>query len=198
MSNDNDDKKSKFDIETYWTAIKGKWVKSETSSKITVSNPPTRFDSDLKRGQGGEHKFYNRFAASITHLDGRNADFEVNKTGETIELKTDYYDMQRTPNFFIERFSYDDKPGGPWQSLSKGITYYIYTFDKCGTIFVFNTAQLVRKLDKICKKLDLIDVPNSGYTTRGYRVERVLLESIMLDCEDIGLVKPKEKKKGYK
>lgn len=193
------DDKPKFDIDSYWTAVSGKWIKSEAAKPVPqLAIRVAKFKDDLKRGHGGEHKFYNRFAASVTHLDGRNADFEINKTGETVELKTDYYDMNKTPNFFIERYSHDDKPGGPWQAASKNITYYIYTFDKCGTVFVFNTNQLVRRLEKICKDLSLVDVPNTGYTTRGYRVERESLESIMLTCEEIGLIKPKVKKKGYK
>ena len=98
----------------------------------------------------------------------------------------------------MERFSYDERDGGPWQSQAKGITYYVYTFDMCGTTFVFNTAQLVRRLNRLSKRLVLVNVPNTGYTTRGYRVERESLESIMLTCEEIGLIKPKEKKKGYK
>lgn len=203
MSDDNNDSNGsdnrsaakKFDIDSYWTSIKGKWVKSETASKVSNNTVKVaKFKDDLKRGHGGEHRFYNRFAGSVTHLDGRNADFEINKTGETVELKTDYYDMNKTPNFFMERYSFDDRDGGPWQSLAKSISYYIYTFDKCGTIFVFNTAQLVRRLNRICKKHVLANVPNSGYTTRGYRIPRESLESVMLSPEEIGLVEKKAKK----
>lgn len=172
-----------------WAQIKAKWASQD--KEVIVEK---EFKKDLKRGHAGEHSFFQIFQASITHLDGRNADFEINKTGETIELKTDYYDFSLTENFFMERYSYDDKPGGPWQSASKKIDYYIYYYQSHNMLYIFNTEQLVNRLDRIMKNEKLVSVKNKGYTTRGYKVNRKLIEELCLEPETIGLNIPKGRK----
>lgn len=171
-----------------WAEIKAKWAAKTEDKK-------PEFKKDLKRGHDGEQSFYTKFQNSITHLDGRNADFEINKTGETIELKTDYYDYDKTVNFFMERYSYADEPGGPWQSLKKKITYYIYCFPSHNMMFIFNTAQLVKKLEKMESKLKLINVQNKNYVTRGYKVPIIELTDLELEPEDINLHQSKKSKK---
>jgi len=99
-----------------------------------------------------------------------------------------------TENFFMERYSYDDKPGGPFQAASKNIDYYIYYYPSHNELFIFNTKQLVRRLDRIMKNEKLVNVKNKGYTTRGYKVKRSLIEDLCLNFEDIGLVESKGKK----
>lgn len=182
-----------------WEKIRAKWASKSEQEDLTKAE----FKKDLKRGHTGEHSFFQLFQASVTHLDGRNADFEINKTGETIEIKTDYYDHSLTENFFMERYSYDDKPGGPWQSSSKKIDYYIYYYPSHSELYIFNTEQLVRRLDRIMKNEKLVNVKNKGYTTRGYKVKRSLIEDLCLNFEDIGLVESKGKddsktKRSYK
>ena len=174
--------------EKKWAEIKAKWAsKTET--------PKPEFKKDLKRGHEGENTFYQKYQSSVTHLDGRNADFEINKSGETIELKTDFYNYDKTVNFFMERYSYGEEPGGPWASLKKKITYYIYQFPSHDIMFIFNTAQLVKKLEKMESKLKLINVQNKNYLTRGYKVPIIELAGIELQPEDINLHEPKKGKK---
>ena len=163
-----------------WKKLESKWDDSEAKKEY-------EFKKDLVRGHSGEHSFYQKYQHLLSHLDGRNADFEINKTGETIELKTDYYDENKTDNLFIERYSYDDKNGGPWQSADKNITYYIYQFHNTGNMYVFNTKQLVKKMAKYAATLTLVPVKNKGYTTYGYKVDRQLLKSLILNPEEIGL-----------
>lgn len=168
------------DSDIIWSKLESKWDNSEAKKEY-------EFKKDLVRGHSGEHSFYQKYQHLLSHLDGRNADFEINKTGETIELKTDYYDENLTDNLFIERYSYDDKNGGPWQSADKNITYYIYQFHSTGNMYCFNTKQLVKKMAKYAANLQLVPVKNKGYTTYGYKVNKQLLKDLVLEPEEIGL-----------
>ena len=173
-----------------WAEIQAKWKAASETKPVKAE-----FKKDLARGHDGERSFYEKYQGSVTHLDGRNADFEINKTAETIELKTDYYDYEKTANFFMERYSYAEEPGGVWQAAKKGITYFIYHFDSHDVTFIFNTKQLVRRLEKLEPTLKLVQVQNKNYITRGYKVPIVLLSEMCLEPADINLHEPKRKKK---
>jgi len=172
-----------------WAQIKAKWAAAGNEKPAAAD-----FKKDLKRGHDGEQSFFSKYQNSVTHLDGRNADFEINKTGETIELKTDYYDFDKTTNMFMERYSYADEPGGPFQSLKKGITYYIYHFHSHDQTFIFNVAQLVKRLQKLEPRMKLINVTNRNHITRGYKVPMIELVDLCLEPADINLHEPKKKK----
>lgn len=174
-----------------WNRIKSKWAATNFTS---VKDKKAEFKKDLNRGHDGEKSFYEKYKTSVTHLDGRNADFEINKTGETIELKSDYFDYEKTANMFMERYSYDEEPGGPWQALKKKITYYIYHFVSHDITFIFNTAQLVKRLDKLTVNMKLINVQNRNHVTRGYKVPIVQIAELALEPADINLHEPKKKK----
>jgi len=176
-----------------WDKIRAKWATKALEFK-PVTKKDKIFSTDLKRGHDGEHSFFMKYQHCITRLDGRNADFEINKTAETIELKTDYFDHDKTPNFFMEKFSYGDNLGGPWQSLEKGITYFIYWYPSDGSTYIFNTVQLVKKLKKLEANLPMVHVKNKNYTTKGFKVNRDLLTDICLAPEDICLFEYKGKK----
>lgn len=56
----------------------------------------------------------------------------------TLELKTDTYPHEETPNFFIERSTNIRKGnrhllGGPWRSLSHGVKEFVYLYSNGGT-----------------------------------------------------------------
>lgn len=183
MSNDESNKK--FDIESYWVSIQGKWSKSDKPQ--IVAETKSKFKSDLAKGQKSEHDFYVKYASCVVRTDGRRGDLEILKTGEIIELKSDFYDPSATNNFFMERFSYDDKPGGIWQAIEHGVDYYVYWFPLTGATYIFNAKQLYRKMNKLAKTLQLVSVKNQGFVTRGYKVERSLLKELFLEPESIGL-----------
>lgn len=125
------------------------------------------FKESLKRGQDGETELLKLWPELIA-ADGRKHDFTL-PNGDTVELKTDYYDADKTPNFFMERWSNwaDKKPGGVWQSSA---TYFAYYFIKNGLLFVFKTNALREFMDG--QKYGGISVRNKGWTTVGYRVPR--------------------------
>lgn len=187
MSKDDSDKK--FDIDSYWVSIQGKWQKQAEPVKLKVDDKiaGANFKRDLAKGQKSELDFHKRYEHCLVRTDGRRGDFEVLKTGAVIELKSDYHDPRKTKNFFLERFSYDDKPGGIWQSVDHGVEYFVYWFPVTGETFYFNAKKLLRKVIKLTRKMDLIDIKNENHVTRGYLVERELLRNLFLEPEEVGL-----------
>ncbi len=132
------------------------------------------FKHSLAIGQQGEAQLL-LYMPELTKLDGRKADFINEQTGATYELKTDSYDYNKTANFFIETASDAElgKPGGPWQALEHGSTYWLYMFSRNKVLFTFKTLPLVQWLDTHPKKYPLISIPNKGWTTLGFKLPRV-------------------------
>ncbi len=143
------------------------------------------FETSLKQGKKAESEFYELFKDKVEQLDGYISDFKIKKSGKTIELKTDKHDPTVTQNFFIERFSYDEVPGGPYQALSKGSDYFIFWFPITMEFFAFKTKQLVKYLEKNYEDPYLLNIRNKNHTTRGYLVPRQELEQIRIKMEDI-------------
>lgn len=160
----------------------------ETKERIMVVNGKHKkntegmfiFEKSLEIGKIGEAEFLKEYP-SLTRLSGFAADFKT-KNNKTVELKTDLYDMEKTKNFFIERYSDSERltPGGPWRSLGQS-DYFVYYFIKNNNISTFKTEDLVSKLEVITKDLPLISVPNKGYITKGYKINRDLLDDIKLN-----------------
>lgn len=136
------------------------------------------FKSQLKIGAFGESLFLMANPELRPNCD-LHGDF-LRPDGGKVELKTDMWSIDATPNYFIERFS--DKaarsPGGPWQSLSHGAATFCYFFLPSLTFFTFDTKQLVGRLETILPTLSPVDVRNTSHITQGYRVPRALLQDI--------------------
>ena len=97
------------------------------------------FEDSLKKGDYGEKIFYDYFKDKLEKQDGIVHDFKIKNTDIYIELKSDYYDIDKTENFFIEKYSDKNrnKYGGPWQALLNNNKYYIYFFVKNKILFIF-------------------------------------------------------------
>jgi hypothetical protein len=136
------------------------------------------FKTQLRAGKLGEMLFLQANPDLKPNTD-YNGDF-VDVSGRKVELKTDFYAMEDTPNFFLERYSnkVQKTPGGPWQSLEHGTDTFIYMHVPNLTYFVFSTGQLVERLETIIPTLPAHDVKNSSHTSVGYRVPRTLLTDI--------------------
>lgn len=76
------------------------------------------FSNSLICGQAGEELFYQLNSDKLLFADGYKFDFTLKHSGKTVELKSDYYDSEKTENFFMERFSdfHRKTEGGVWQS----------------------------------------------------------------------------------
>lgn len=143
------------------------------------------FQKSLKKGQKGESQFFELFNDVLERLDGYVADFKIKKNGKTIELKTDSWCPTKTPNFFIEVYSYGDKPGGPFQALEKKVDYFVYYFPKTQLIYMWETKELVDALKPLLKNGYVFNIKNTAHTTRGQLVKRELLEHIAIPIEKV-------------
>jgi hypothetical protein len=143
------------------------------------------FKESLKKGQKAEAEFYALFKDKVSRSDGYIEDFKVLRTGKLLEVKTDSYDPSKTQNFFMERYSYDKQPGGPWQSQSKDIDYFIYWFPITMEFWCFKVDSLVAKLEELKDQCREVKVFNTGHVTTGLLVPRHLLQKININLEDI-------------
>lgn len=136
------------------------------------------FKTSLAKGQQGEQLLMSLWP-DLIKLDGFRSDFRLKSTGQFVELKSDQYDMQATPNFFIELWSdYDKKKrGGPYQALEHNSELWCYFFPKNKTLFVFDTRKLVSYLNK-CEALPLVPIYNKGWVTMGAKISRKALEGL--------------------
>jgi hypothetical protein len=152
------------------------------------------FQKSLAMGQIGETLFYLAHEGKLEQLDGFKSDFVLLETGQGVELKTDYWDFNKTPNFFIERYSNmnEKSPGGPWQAQKNGSDLFCYFYVKNMTFYKFETTPLVNALEEIIKTLPATNVSNKTYVTQGYRVPRSLLSHL---SEEYTLKVTMEKKK---
>jgi hypothetical protein len=120
------------------------------------------------------------------------SDFIYKKSNTPTEVKTDTYSINKTPNFFIERYSkyYDRSPGGPWQAWEKGSRIFIYFFINDRKLFVFKNLQALIVLVEDYtaeRETPLIEVPNDGYITLGYKIPRKILSNLY---EEVTLGEP--------
>lgn len=134
------------------------------------------FVSSLKKGQAGEELLMQLWPGLI-RLDGRKADFTTPE-GECLELKTDSYNMDDTPNMFIELLSDVARgaPGGPAQAVSHS-SLWCYLYAQNSTIFIFKTAELLERINTLVATglYRTVDIPNKSWTTRGVLIPRAVL-----------------------
>lgn len=130
------------------------------------------FKEQLGLGDESEVLFVQTFALQypgIKKATTRKYDFDSD-SGK-LELKTDRYDVNRTENVFIERWSVLEqaKPGGPYQALTNGADHFIYWFhgqDWC--LDCDDLKALIAILDSM--HYPMIQVKNKGYVGGGYKV----------------------------
>jgi hypothetical protein len=101
------------------------------------------FGKSLAKGKAGEESFHLKHPTLI-RTDGRKGDFAHVALG-LIELKTDYYANPR--NFFMEmEVAYEGeetaRPGGPFQSQSHGVDWFVYQFAFTKVEYWFKTNEL--------------------------------------------------------
>jgi len=138
------------------------------------------FQDSLKVGTAAEKAFLEALDEYLAPYPKRAADFMFKATGELVELKSDSYDLAKTENVFMERYSdvLRRKDGGPWQSLGHGVHHYVYFFPRNRTCFWFNTAELVHRLETTQKDNQLIYIPNRGFASAGWKVSRDVLKDL--------------------
>ena len=139
------------------------------------------FKAQLEVGDRGEALFLERYPSKIEIYPGREYDFVCKKTGAKIELKTDTYNMDKTQNFFFEKYSdlHRETPGGPWRAAGDNVDIFCYYFVRHNIWFQFNHVnELVQRLDELTKDKDLVYIKNKAWITGGYKVKRDALEDL--------------------
>jgi len=140
------------------------------------------FKSDLKLGQDAEAAF--ALKHNLTQTSGRKGDL-LTASGKLVELKTDTYCPIKWKNFILERYSYDNKAGGPWQAKENKCDFFAYRFSKTDETYLFDVDTLLYRLDEILKtgEYELEDKHNRNHVTRFYRIPRALFLDINLSLE---------------
>lgn len=145
------------------------------------------FQAQNRVGQAGEALLMRHWPHVVTkHPNGiRGVDF-ADATGALIELKADSYDMTKTPNLFVERYSDLMKlsPGGPWQAHAKGATVLVYLYSQNRRWLVFrDLPALLGRLEALTKGKPGTQIPNRGYITLGHKVARADLQGLYIEEE---------------
>lgn len=150
------------------------------------------FQKQLKVGKRGEELFLKRYP-DLKPTDGREGDF-IGYSRRVIELKTDSYDMSKTPNFFMEyiRNIESGAPGGPFQAKEHGAYYFCYLFEKSGTVYWFEVDALVKHIEKNKDAYKKMRVQNKGWAAMGYLVPRASLEHLIILKENVISLKDRE------
>tara|TARA_Y100001963_G_C6729504_1_gene423122 strand:+ start:238 stop:729 length:492 start_codon:yes stop_codon:yes gene_type:complete len=153
-------------------------------------NTEPNFNYDLGRGLEGEQVILKRYKCSKS----KDLRYDlISPKGRTWEVKSDYYDMTKYPNFFMEYRSnkLKDTLGGPWRALNDGVELFSYLFVKNRKHYIWETETLVNKLEHILEtmNLNLVERENKNdgnpYYTTGYKIPRKLLEHCCLRIDTI-------------
>lgn len=135
------------------------------------------FKEQLEAGNSGERMFLLYYGPRTPVKSVADLAFDFTIDGDKkLELKTDTYSMTKTNNFFMERFGSVKtmKSGGPWRAKEDKLDFFVYCFEKEKTFFWFEPESLCKILDEFIKKSSYVEIRNSGWTTRGYKVPREL------------------------
>lgn len=139
------------------------------------------FQVQLEAGSRGEELFMERYPRKLEIYPGREYDFTVKSSREKLELKTDTYNINKSENFFFERYSdvHRKTPGGPWRAHQDKIDIFCYYFVRHNIWFEFrDIPSLIEELNSLTKKQGLIYIKNRGWVTGGYKIPRDSLSSL--------------------
>jgi len=132
------------------------------------------FQDQLAVGSRGEALFMERYPRKLDIWPGRDGDFVVSKTGQKIELKTDQYNIDKTPYFFIERYSdfHKKSPGSIWQAHDHGCEIFCYYFVRHDVWFEFrDIPALIARIESIAPK-GFVFIKNKAWVTAGWKILR--------------------------
>jgi len=146
-----------------------------------MTNKTWSFKEQLVVGDRGQELFLQHYPKQLDIHPGRDGDFIERNSGKKIELKTDTYNMEKTPNFFIERYSDVDKksPGSVWQARAHGCEIFCYMFVRHNIWFQFNDLEkLEDRLNSLTEGKGLIYIKNRGWVTGGITIPRNALSDL--------------------
>lgn len=134
-------------------------------------------------GNDGEAFLLSKHPNLAPAVGTRLYDLVDTAAGTTIEVKTDTYDFEKTPNFFMEQFTRsgdNDSPGGPWRALRDNVKCFVYLFMVPRPIawWFTDVTALVDTLDAYlgAKRRFAHVIRNNGWSGHGYCVPRTELD----------------------
>lgn len=146
------------------------------------------FQKQLEMGSLGEDLLIRHYHMPLIKSQDRKYDFTCVHTGHKVELKTDTYDIGRTPFFFFERIANMEKetPGGPWRAMKDRVPVFVYMFVKNNRYFVFkDMKKLLKKIDRDADKgiIKPVLIRNRGWVTSGYKIDRLSIQEYWTEYE---------------
>jgi len=129
------------------------------------------FHEDLDRGLMAEEKFRTLFPR-LEKSTVKEYDFTF--LDKKIELKTEFRTMEETPNICFEMISNTTKGtlGGPFQSQSHGVDFFICFYIKNNKYFIFEVDELCTWIKENYKRYGPQLKPNKGYYTKYVLIPR--------------------------
>ena len=139
---------------------------------------PPNFQDDLLRGKKGE-EVLQTLIPELAPSGTLEYDL-IGPKGQKIEIK---YDATMYSNYFLEFISNQRKgsAGGPFQSMLKGVDYYVYIFKRDNKPHVFKVADLVWFMYKQRDNYETKIVFNSLYETLGHAIPMKDVAHLELD-----------------
>lgn len=138
------------------------------------------FQKQLTVGNRGEELFLEHYPRKLEIFPGREYDFTVKSSRQKVELKTDTYNMEKSDNFFFERYSdvHRKTPGGPWRAHKDKIDIFCYYFARHNLWFEFRDLPgLIKELNTLTSNQGMVYIKNRGWVTAGFKVPREALSN---------------------
>lgn len=138
------------------------------------------FQTQLRVGNVGEKMFLSKYKDYIKSKDLKY-DF-INGKNKTVELKSDSYSMEDTPNFFMEHYGNVEKQsiGGSFRAKRDNITHFVYLFIPEKTFFWFEPISLCNYIEAKMSILKPCFINNSSYSAMGYKIPRADVEFLLV------------------
>lgn len=143
------------------------------------------FGEQFGIGKDGERDFINAYSRFQPTLSTDRRWDIILWNGAKVELKTDTYRMNESPNYFLEQFtvSYGQrKIAGPWRAKEDCADYFVYYFYKDATFFWFDPKTLCPVIDSylVNSPMDYKYISNGTYYALGYPIARQAFDAVLM------------------
>jgi hypothetical protein len=139
------------------------------------------FEKDLDRGKKGENLLIAHYYEPLIASTDYAYDFRTINSKLKVELKSDYWDMNNTENFFFERWSDVGRQtlGGPWRAVHSKVDRFVYLFVKNQTFYEFtNIRALCARIEMGITPKMIHHVKNKNWITEGFLIPRETVEDL--------------------
>lgn len=140
------------------------------------------FQSQLKKGEKGEQYFIKCYSELHPRKSSaREVDIFINDN-QKVELKTDSYDPDETPNFFIELIgsTKTGKLGGPHLSVENNVDFFVYHYSVDSSFYWFKPSDLVKYIDDFGHEFQKREIMNRGWSSLGLLIPRERVKHLLV------------------